>query len=55
LDIDICGPSIPKVMGLDGEQVSVLLSIFIYPLYNKFLLYCTGSLHVIEPIGKLTF
>lgn len=21
LDIDICGPSIPKVMGLEGEQV----------------------------------
>lgn len=22
LDIDICGPSIPKIMGLEGEQVS---------------------------------
>ena len=21
LDVDICGPSIPKVMGLEGEQV----------------------------------
>lgn len=21
LDIDICGPSIPKMMGLEGEQV----------------------------------
>ena len=21
LDIDICGPSMPKVMGLEGEQV----------------------------------
>lgn len=21
LDIDICGPSIPKIMGLEGEQV----------------------------------
>ena len=21
LDIDICGPSIPRVMGLEGEQV----------------------------------
>ncbi len=21
LDIDICGPSIPKVMGVEGEQV----------------------------------
>ena len=23
LDIDICGPSIPRVMGLEGEQVGV--------------------------------
>ena len=23
LDIDICGPSIPKIMGLEGEQVIV--------------------------------
>lgn len=22
LDIDICGPSIPKIMGLEGEQVN---------------------------------
>lgn len=22
LDIDICGPSIPRIMGLEGEQVS---------------------------------
>lgn len=21
LDVDICGPSIPKVMGIEGEQV----------------------------------
>lgn len=25
LDVDICGPSIPKVMGLEGEQVRFLL------------------------------
>ena len=25
LDVDICGPSIPKVMGLEGEQVHILL------------------------------
>lgn len=22
LDVDICGPSIPRIMGLEGEQVS---------------------------------
>jgi len=21
LDVDICGPSIPRIMGLEGEQV----------------------------------
>lgn len=25
LDIDICGPSIPKIMGLEGEQVRAVL------------------------------
>lgn len=25
LDIDICGPSIPKMMGLEGEQVRAML------------------------------
>lgn len=25
LDIDICGPSIPKIMGLEGEQVRALI------------------------------
>ena len=25
LDIDICGPSIPRIMGLEGEQVSCRL------------------------------
>lgn len=28
LDIDICGPSIPKMMGLEGEQVSECSNIF---------------------------
>lgn len=28
LDIDICGPSIPKMMGLEGEQVSECSSMF---------------------------
>lgn len=28
LDIDICGPSIPKVMGLEGEQVGSLILLF---------------------------
>lgn len=28
LDIDICGPSIPKMMGLEGEQVSENSNVF---------------------------
>ena len=28
LDVDICGPSIPRVMGLEGEQVSRIVRSF---------------------------
>ena len=28
LDIDICGPSIPTIMGVEGEQVCVLWIVF---------------------------
>ena len=31
LDVDICGPSIPRLMGLDGEQVLNIL----YKLLNR--------------------
>ena len=26
MDIDVCGPSIPKIMGLEGEQIHQSLS-----------------------------
>lgn len=39
LDVDICGPSIPRMMGLEGEQVGCdkILSIFleIVTFYKK--------------------
>ena len=36
LDVDICGPSIPKVMGLEGEQVSIPANgIFFYQNGSK--------------------
>ena len=34
LDVDICGPSIPKTMGLEGEQVSSVF--FLFRLTNEF-------------------
>lgn len=34
LDIDICGPSIPKMMGLEGEQVSECSNMLFKGLLN---------------------
>lgn len=36
LDVDICGPSIPKVMGLEGEQVRFSLQGTVMDLYRQF-------------------
>ena len=33
LDIDICGPSIPRVMGVVGEQVNKYFFFYIYIIY----------------------
>ena len=35
LDVDICGPSIPKVMGLEGEQVKMGWLFLFFILYFK--------------------
>jgi len=37
LDVDICGPSIPKVMGLEGEQVSNDYQLFLLSLSKHLL------------------
>lgn len=31
LDIDICGPSVPKILGVEGEQTSYFRSIKVVP------------------------
>lgn len=47
LDIDICGPSIPKMMGLEGEQVSECSNILFKGFFSlDFALAYSGFLDV---------
>lgn len=46
LDIDICGPSIPKMMGLEGEQVSERSDVLFKGFLLSFSLAYSGSLDV---------